>query len=401
MIDPTSNFLLSGSLDSNVHVWSFPSLLYFSHNTEATLQRDSKSLLHTLSSHRSGITAIACGHSHTSANIAVSAAGDSTAIIWDFRKGVSLRTFLLPSIANAIALDVLDRGFYATYDDGSVQLVDFYNTPESTTRSLHNKHESSTATQPGSFRRWTAAGPESAASDIGAGLSLLLSWDGSRILSGHQSGRVISWQVATGSCQANFAMFPGPVTNLVAPPNPPLSLPSSRMFKVHSVVKPRIETSAEGGDAALIPGNYTFNAQLSKQIDASPILATEANEDAKPRQSAFEQALTHSSFPLSLLEEGLAELADWHENQNKPGKTMSDETTSAGEDFMALDAEEDETSPPEMTTQEQNEFLRNQVASLQRVQKVSFEQLDELRRKNNRLLDQLKAQNQQNHQNLP
>lgn len=311
-----------------------------------------------------------------------------------------LRTFLLVGIANAIALDVLDRGFYTTYDNGSVQLVDFYDTQESTTRSLHNNHDYSTPIQPGSFRQWTAASPESAASDLGAGLSLLLSWDGSRILSGHQSGRVISWQVATGSCQANFAMFPGPVTNLVASPNPLLSKSGLRKFKVHSIVKPHIESITERVDATLIPGNYTFKAQLLGQIDASQILATEANEDTKLRQSIFEQALTHSSFPTSLLEEGLAELADWHENQNSIRKNVSGEEASTEEDFMALDTEEDRESPPEMTLQDQNEFLRNQVASLQRVQKVSFEQLNELRRKNKSVLDPVGAQSRQSHQNL-
>ena len=401
MVDPTSNFLLSGSLDSNVYVWSLSNLLYFSRNTETISQTEPNLLLHTLTSHRGGITALACGHSHTSANIAVSAALDATAIVWDFRKGVSLRTFLLVDIANAITLDVLDRGFYTTYDDGSVQLVDFYDTQGSTAKSLHNEHDSSTPIQPGSFRRWTAASPESAASDLGAGLSLLLSWEGSRVISGHQSGRVISWQVATGSCQANFVTFPGPVTNLVASPNPLLSKPGLRKFKVHSIVKPHIDASAETGDAALIPGNYTFKAQLSEQIDTSPILATEANEDAKLGQSVFEQALTHSSFPISLLEEGLAQLADWHENQNEARKKASGEAANTEEDFMALDTDEDRTSPPEMTLQDQNEFLRNQVASLQRVQKVSFEQLNELRRQNKLLSDQARAQNQHSHQNLP
>jgi len=400
VVDPTSNFLLSGSLDSNVHVWSLPNLLYFSQNTETTSHTESKLLLHTLTSHRGGITALACGHSHTSANIAISAASDSTAIVWDFRKGVSLRTFLLVGIANAIALDVLDRGFYTTYDDGSVQLVDFYDTQRSTAKSLQSSHDSSTPIQPGSFRQWTTANPESAASDLGAGLSLLLSWDGSQIISGHQSGRVISWQVATGSCQTNFAMFPGPVTNLVASPNSLLSKPGLRTFKVHSIVKPHIDANAERGDAVHIPGNYTFKAQLSGQLDISPILATEANENAKLRQSEFEQALTHSSFPISLLEEGLAELADWHENQNEPRKNVSGEAASTEEDFMALDTEGDRASPPEMTLQDQNEFLRNQVASLQRVQKVSFEQLNELRKKNKHLLDQVKDQNRHSHQNL-
>jgi pre-rRNA-processing protein IPI3 len=194
-------------------------------------------------------------------------------------------------------------------------------------------------------------------------------------------------------------MFPGPVTNLVASPNTLFSKPGLRTFKVHSVVKPHIEANAEGGNVALVPGNYTFKAQLSRQIDTSPILATEANEDAKPRQSVFEQALTHSSFPMSVLEEGLAELADWHENQNQSRKSVSGEAARTEEDFMALDTEESRTSPPEMTLQDQNEFLRNQVASLQRVQKVSFEQLNELRRKNKRLLDQVRDQKQQTHQN--
>ena len=98
--------------------------------------------------------------------------------------------------------------------------------------------------------------------------------------------------------------------------------------------------------------------------------------------SEFEVALTHPSFPSSLLDEGLAELASW---SSQPTNGAS---ASVSADYLslapapqnsALAQAQTDGSISESNHEAQLRELRAQVASLQRVQKVTFKQLAELR----------------------
>ncbi|KAJ9641415.1 Pre-rRNA-processing protein ipi3 [Coniosporium tulheliwenetii] len=349
-IDPTSSFLLSGSADSNIHVWSLPSLLSFS------TPSSQRTPLHTLSSHRGAITALATGHSSTPANIAVSASTDSTAIVWDYHTGAQLRTYLLGTPPLALVLDATDTAFYAGYADGSVQVVEFFprgaGQAQTAVDTLRDADAAVAPVQPPLSTRWHAENQ-----DLGAAHCVALSWDGSTLLSGHESGKLGAWDTGRGGFRSVVAMLPGPVTNL-------------RFLPVTGwpVVPGREMEEPSFRNSGVVPGNYTFTAQF---VSTLPTLRFSADEDveigfgargSKRRKTAFEEALTHTSFPAALLEEGIAELAEWGERQSAgsaPGAAVN------GAEGNAL--------------MDENMRLKKQLRALQRVQKATFGQIADLR----------------------
>lgn len=299
VVDPTSNFILSGSSDANVHVWSLPQLLSFSKpESKGPEQKAPNSPLNTFSNHRGAITALAVGHSTSSSNIAISAAKDNTVVVWQYQQGLVLRTYLLSSTAVSLALDPADRALYVGYETGNLQMVDFYETP-SIQAPLFNKDLQSTPCQIPGEQQWRVP-----AETYGPALSLAVSYDGTKLLSGHQNGSILSWDVGRRKYTATVADYTHPITNLqMLPPegfvsSPPSSSSASSSFTIHNIVKPRydqkLSDSAHSSDS--IPFNYTFNAQLT------PTIATTNKDDI------FTTALHHPSFPTSLIEEGLAEL---------------------------------------------------------------------------------------------
>jgi pre-rRNA-processing protein IPI3 len=95
---------------------------------------------------------------------------------------------------------------------------------------------------------------------------------------------------------------------------------------------------------------------------------------------------------MDIQEEGLAELANW--GQSVPVGSM-ESTTPEGE-FMALDdrirpTEEEEAQTVEGTLRQENAALKEQVAALQRLQRVSFMQLRSLREEKRIFLQQKQA----------
>lgn len=394
-VDPSSHYLLSGSADSNIHVWSIDALLYFA-KSDSSAQEDPRAPIHTLSNHRSAIATLACGHGHGQANIAISTSSDQTAVVWNYRKGTALRTYLLGSIPRALALDSLDRGFYVSYDDGSVQLVDLYASTGST-NSLYDESHSQTAIQPGKEHLWTVEGQE-----LGAGLSLGLNFDGSQLLSGHKNGKIVSWDTAKGRFGSVLNTLPGPVTNLAMLSPQGFPNQEARPFRVHTVMKPRISTEdSSSGNGSTIPGNYTFNAQLTRQLPSIQYSATELQQNtSKNPKSEFEIALTHSCFPESMLDEGLAELMAWREAPvvssdivATNGKEQEQET-----DFMSLSTSSGKKSkgkPLKLTAEQENEVLKTRIAALQRTQTVSFRQLAEQRKEIKVLTEEQKMRDRQ------
>lgn len=390
-VDPASAFLLSGSDDANIHVWSLIGLLSFSPMSNDPSAKDPHAPIHTLSNHRSPVTALATGHSYTDVNIAVSTSRDNTAIVWDYHNGNALRTYLLGDTPLALALDPADRAFYTTYEDGTVQVVDFYRSArESAISTLHNASSLLGPIQPSADTRLNAV-----SQDLGPGLSLAVSWDGMTLLSGHGSGQIAAWSIGRVQFSRTVATLPGPVTNVeFLPPLGFLGVPKPK-FKVHAVTKPRFDAlSGPGIDLdGTVPGNYTFNAQLVRQLSAPSFSATEPQPTASPGalgESAFEIALTHPSFPITLIEEGLAELANWNQ---KSTSTAAPEANGDNADYMALDDTSKDRhkrkGAPEilrLDLAEQNELLRQQVASLQRIQAVTFKQLEDLKEEREELL---------------
>ena len=315
-MDPTNNFIISGSEDANIHVWSLFCLLSFSSASSPSAGQtvSSNSPIRTFSNHTGPITCIAVGHSKSRNNIAVSCSKDSTAVVWEYRTGKPLRTYLLPFPAISLEIDPADRAVYVGYEDGSIQIIDFFKTP-SIQNILHDTTQQATPSQLSPNDRWT---PPSA--DFGPAQCLSLSYDGMILLSGHKNGAVLRWDVAKGRFASTISNFNWPVTNLHVLPLTGLPRPPKALI-VHNIVKPRIDHALSNASATgVVPATYTLQAHLT-----SP-----PSSDSTSPLDAFTTALSHPSFPSSLLSEGLLELTGQTPSlpQNSAPMTASDNDTS-------------------------------------------------------------------------
>ncbi|OJJ78260.1 hypothetical protein ASPBRDRAFT_142802 [Aspergillus brasiliensis CBS 101740] len=327
VVDPNSNFILSGSSDASIHVWSLVDLLSFTKPPSGRDRQPPNSPIRTFSNHRAAITAIAVGHSAGRYNIAVSAADDSTAIAWDYHTGRLLRTFLLPANAKSLTLDPADRAFYVGYEDGSIQSIDFYKN-QSIQNPLYDPSLQSTPSQPPAEDRWA---PPSA--DCGAAHALTLCYDGMTLLSGHQNGKVLSWTVGRKKYASTVADYTHPVTNLFMFPPNGVPHPSLELKRVaHTIVKPRYDSSLSETSQAVgaVPADYTFSTHLLPSISSK-------SDSAKPDQ--FTDAFSHAYFPESMLEEGLAELAAFSQPTSNGAQVSSIAQGISDEDLAAKDSQ--------------------------------------------------------------
>lgn len=358
-VDPSSRIFLSASPDAIVHVWALPAILSFDPATP-------RSPMHTLSAHRAPIAAIACGHSATVANIAISVSEDRSAVVWDYHNGQTLRTYLLPEAPTAVAIDPADRAFHVAYSDGSLQTVDFYDDLQRKTAVdvLRSGDSSHRPIQPSPTTRFDAASQK-----LGAAQSLSLSWDGTTLVSGHSSGKVVAWDIARSNYLSTLIDLSGPVSTVQF--LPPTGFPQSHepTFKIHTLVKPKQDAVLTTGNA-LVPPSYTLSMQFTGHLCNSPVPST---ENRSTPNTTFEEAFSHPSFPSSMLEESLAELESWGASSGE-GATLSADFVSLDQDPTAGTAE----AAPDAQQKELKE-LKTQLAALQRIQKVTFSQLAELR----------------------
>ncbi|KAN0111003.1 WD repeat protein-like protein [Hyaloscypha variabilis] len=258
----SQSHLVSGSEDSNIHVWSVPRLLSLS-------WKETHEPLRSLSNHRAAITHLALGHSSSTTNICVSSSRDNTVIVWNYHSGDLLRTFLLSSTPLCLSLDPCDRAVYVGFEDGSVQLIEFIR-PSSMLNPLYDTQLQNTPVQI-TLPSWTAP------SEVGAALCIGLSYDGTCLLSGHSSGKIVQWDTGRRSFSAELADLNAPVTNLfmLSP------FPATRLTRPQTVVKPKLGES-----------NYTFIAQLTGSMG----------------KSTFDHAVSTPGFSLELLEDSISSL---------------------------------------------------------------------------------------------
>jgi pre-rRNA-processing protein IPI3 len=260
----TSQHLITGSEDSNIHVWSVLSLI--SLNSE-----DTHEPLRSLSNHRAAVTAVTMGHSSSGTNICISAAKDQTCIVWNYQTGDLLRTFLLPSTPLCLTLDPCDRAIYVGFEDGTIRSIDLFE-PTSTVNTLYDRSLQNTPVQVSSDS-FTGAPAE-----IGAVYCIGLSYDGTVLLSGHASGKVLKWDAGPQKFSAELIDLNAPVTNLIM-----LSpFPKKLATKAVTVVKPRL------GE-----GEYSFTAQLVGNLG----------------DSEFEKALRTPGVPAHMLEAAILEFS--------------------------------------------------------------------------------------------
>ncbi|KAH8426438.1 putative ribosomal assembly complex component Ipi3 [Aspergillus melleus] len=359
VVDPSSNFILSGSQDANVHVWSLADLLSFTKAPSGRDRQPPNSPIRTFSNHRAAITSIAVGHSTGRYNIAVSAAQDNTAIAWDYHTGRVLRTYLLPSSATSLTLDPVDRAFYVGYEDGSVQSVDFYKS-NSIQHPLHDPSLQSTPSQPPAEDRWAPPTAES-----GAAHTLCLSYDGMTLLSGHQNGKVLSWNVGRRKYASTVADYTHPVTNLFMLPPNGLPQPSLELQRTaHTIVKPRYDStlSESSQTAGVVPADYTFSTHL--------LPTSSTPTQSKPDQ--FSDAFTNATFPESMIEEGLAELSLFSQGGGASGTpipsmayaTPNEDTAAKDSHIASLETEIAQLKKKALINETARQATTNEVTKL-------------------------------------
>ncbi|KAM3421133.1 Pre-rRNA-processing protein IPI3 [Cercospora zeina] len=366
-VDATSNFLLSASKDATAHVWSIPQMLSFSHTGGA-------SPLRTFSSHHAEITSLVLGHGAFNLNFAISTSKDKTCLVWDYKTGNVLRTYLLPGTPLCSALDPADRAVYVGYDDGSLQQLDLYTSPTGELDAVQNGQGALDPVQPPAASRWKL--PDTS---HGAALSLDVSYDSSVVLTGHNSGAVLSWDVARGSFATNLTPLPlpGPASNLKFLPvsGHHDRQSDTKKIKINEIVKPKFGAFDSSG-TGVVPGNYAASVQFPSDLD-----------QVTPW---FRSALTAPTFPTNLLDEGLDELANWGKmsNQSIAGADADDD------DFMSFSGNEDKSASQSL--QEENTALKAQLESMRRLQKKSFEKLSKLSDENRHLLQKRQSKSKVN-----
>lgn len=340
-------------------------ILSFTKQPSGRDQQQPNSPVRTISNHRAAITSLAVGHSTGRYNIAISVSQDNTAVVWDYHTGRVLRTFLLPSVALCVALDPVDRAFYVGYEDGSVQAVDLYKN-HTTQHPLHDLSLQSTPSQVSSEDRWL---PPSA--DMGRVEALSVSYDGTILLSGHSSGKVLSWNVGRRKYASAVADYTHPITNLQPLPPNGLSHASSDLKRVsHTIVKPRHDhgLSAPSHNPGAVPGEYTFNTHILPSTSSGT-----ASGEKKPSQ--FSEALTHAFFPESMIDEGLAELAAFRQPGSSdpapssapedPSPTQSNQITTLTDELSVLRKRLSATESARQNTTDEMVKLRAELASQQ------------------------------------
>lgn len=309
-------------------------------------------------------------------NIAISASQDNTCLIWDYHTGTLLHTFLLPSTPLCLALDPAGRAFYAGYEDGSIQLVDFYKRP-SLLHPIYDPSLRTTPTQPPPADRWPLP-----AEGTSAALCAETSYDGTTLISGHGNGKVHTWDIAKGRYSTQLVDLTSSITNLHM--LPPTGFPNQPKpaIKIHNVVKPRYESTLSSTNAASlsggIPENYTFSAQFVSSI---PLPSAKADP-----MLSFDQALTHPFFPQDLLDEGLRELATYSPTgKPRPGASVAADGSGA-EDVEIAALKRELARAREVQDAMRDELVRRDDVDrrkrrLKRLRRMKREKLDTERRK--------------------
>ena len=277
--------ILSGSDDSNVHVWSLPQLLALGDREE-----DPEPAA-TLARHRAAITSLAVGGSaaHRDTNLAVSASRDKTIVLWNYQTGEALRTLLLPAVPLCAVLDPVARALYVSTDDDEDKQQHIYAIELFGEKPLLGARGAEAASTAVSIATPFGTVP----SDAGAASCLSVSYDGSSLLSGHPRGGILQWNLGDGDSGSTLPVqlsnLNAAVTNVAfVPPHLPTNQAAATFVvppqtSVQTVVKPSQmgrdyavtvrfdDVAAQGADAAFdtlvhqpgFPADFLNNAILA------------------------------------------------------------------------------------------------------------------------------------------
>ncbi len=259
----TPYHVLTGSDDSDIHVWSLPRLLDLDPASEHEPERN-------LSNHRAAITALAASPSvSVDTNFCVSASKDKSCIIWNYQTGDVLRTILFPSSPVCITLDASSRAICISCEDSSLYLQELFGP-----KSLLGPQSEDPSTVVQVSSPFGATQP-----DVGPASCLSLSYDGTVLLSGHPRGQILRWDVADNKTPVELANLNAAVTNLVFIP----PFPFNKTTKAVNIVKP---SQAER--------TYTLTVQL------------ESNLQSGSATSRFDTLLNTPGFSQATLESAMA-----------------------------------------------------------------------------------------------
>ncbi len=240
--------------------------------------------------------------------------------MWDYHTGDLLRTVLLTSPAISLALDPCDRAFYAGHEDGSIQAFNFFGDSTSVRDPIHDPKNRSNATQASPSELWAVP-----SLNLGAVHCLDVAYEGTYVFSGHASGKVCLWDVASGKFVRELADYGMPVTNLRALPVTGFPNASVPRLKAHQVVKPRYDPSFSTGSEpsnGMAPTSYTLTAQFTGNLP-------QPDPERGSSMQLLEAALTQASFPPSFLANSLAELTAFTSSQAKAGRNGDTEANGA------------------------------------------------------------------------
>ncbi|KAI1090070.1 putative ribosomal assembly complex component Ipi3 [Rostrohypoxylon terebratum] len=265
-IATTPYYLITGSDDANIHVWSVPRLL----ELDPTIEHEPRE---TLSNHRAAITSIVVGQSvNPDTNICVSASKDKSCIVWNYQLGIALRTLLFPSSPLCVSLDPCARAIYVSSDDGSLYAIDLFD--EKALLGPQSAEESSTAIQVSSA---FGAAPQEA----GPATCVALSYDGTILLTGHPRGQVLRWDLSSRADSTELTNLNASVTNVVFV----TPLPSPRPTRPVAVVKPFLGSRS-----------YDFTSQLDSDMVEDTRFSKMLNSNGLP-QDVLEQAILAFQAP--------------------------------------------------------------------------------------------------------
>lgn len=253
----TPYHVLTGSDDSDIHVWSLPQLLELDSAAEHEPQR-------SLSNHRAAITALSTSPSVSrDTNFCVSASKDKSCIIWNYQTGDALRTLLFPSFPLCAALDPSSRAISVSCEDGSLYLTELF------LLLGPGSEDASTVVQVSS--PFGATQP-----DTGPASCLSWSYDGTMLLTGHPRGQIMRWDISGNKSPVELANLNAAVTNITSVSPFPTDKPS----KTVTITKP---SQAERA--------YTFATQF---------------ESFSPCESRFDSLLNATGFPQEALESAVS-----------------------------------------------------------------------------------------------
>ncbi|KAK3389136.1 WD40-repeat-containing domain protein [Sordaria brevicollis] len=233
--------VLTGSDDSDIHVWSLSSLLEL---TPASTEHEPE---RSLSNHRAAITALSISASLSyDTNLAVSASKDKSCIVWNYQTGDALRTLLFPSFPLCMSLDPAARAIIVGCEDSNLYMAEFFKGEKSLLGA--QSEDSATVMQISSPFGLTQSG------SVGLASCLAFSYDGTTLLTGHPRGQIMKWDVVDNKAPVELTNLNAAVTNLVFVP-PAFSAKDKMATKTTTIVKPNQAERA-----------YTVTTQLEADL---------------------------------------------------------------------------------------------------------------------------------------